>query len=304
MITCLCPNPSVDTLAWVERWTPGNVHRTQREMRFPGGKGVHVAMALTELGMPCRLYGIWGGLTGEWIKAACREKSILCDGIETEGWNRTCLTFKSDSDLDDTELLGCGPEITQAQFEAFLTQVTSASVGDSLVTLSGSWPSGAPSDAYARLIAAIQTRGGKAFLDCTGKQLVEALKVTPFCVHLNQQEACEVFGTQTPVLSTHALAQHCTLAVVSDGARGAWFKSTDGAYHASLQVETMCSAVGSGDCMMAGVAAACARDATLDDIARLATACGAANCLRHELGMLNRVDVDRLLTKCKVEKLS
>lgn len=50
MILSVCPNPSVDTY-----WNlhgplhPGKTHRIGSEQRFPGGKGVHVALAVTEL---------------------------------------------------------------------------------------------------------------------------------------------------------------------------------------------------------------------------------------------------------------
>ena len=304
MITCICPNPSIDTFVWIDHWTPGEVHRIQREERFPGGKGVHVAMAVAELAEPCQLLGIWGGPTGAWIRDACSDKGIVCAGIETAGWNRTCLTFKSDSEVDESELLGCGPDITEAECEEFLARISELCEPGGQAALSGSWPQGAPSNAYARLITTLQAKGAQTFLDCAGRQLPEALRANPFCVHLNQEEAKAVFGTDTALLSLNTLSEQCALAVVSDGARGAWFKSEQGTVHAHVHVDVAASSVGSGDCMMAGIAVACARHNSLDKIATLATACGAANCLRPELGMINRDDVNRLITACKLEDVS
>ena len=50
MLLAVCPNPSVDYSIWIDSLEPGKVHRATREERYPGGKGVHVAMAAAELG--------------------------------------------------------------------------------------------------------------------------------------------------------------------------------------------------------------------------------------------------------------
>jgi tagatose 6-phosphate kinase len=55
------------------------------------------------------------------------------------------------------------------------------------------------------------------------------------------------------------------------------------------------SAVGSGDCLTAGLAVAHDRGHDWRQALRLGVACGAANCLRPELGMIHRADVERLL---------
>ncbi len=74
MIVCACPNPSIDSLLHCDGWQPGGVNRVRDEQRFPGGKGVHVALALAELGCEVQLVGIWGGPTGTWrtVRAARR----------------------------------------------------------------------------------------------------------------------------------------------------------------------------------------------------------------------------------------
>jgi tagatose 6-phosphate kinase len=84
MILCLCPNPSVDTYVWVGSFEPGQVNRVRKEQRFPGGKGVHVALAAAELGEEVCLLGFWGGPTGKWNRRSCGEKSVASFGPETE----------------------------------------------------------------------------------------------------------------------------------------------------------------------------------------------------------------------------
>ena len=55
------------------------------------------------------------------------------------------------------------------------------------------------------------------------------------------------------------------------------------------------SSIGSGDCLLAGIIAGHIHQKEDQDIANLGAAAGAANCLRHELGMLRKSDVENLL---------
>ena len=152
MILAVCPNPSVDTYVWVDSLEPGKVHRATREKRFPGGKGVHVAIAAAELGEEVILLGFWGGETGSWIKNECLKKNIKCVGPELNEWTRSCITFKSDGIYDDTELLGTGPEITKENYREFIKIFKKSSDLAQVITLSGSWPAGAPDEGYAAMI--------------------------------------------------------------------------------------------------------------------------------------------------------
>jgi tagatose 6-phosphate kinase len=114
-------------------------------------------------------------------------------------------------------------------------------------------------------------------------------------VHLNRSESAALLGVDDPARAARALAHRCGLAVVTAGAAGAFAATGGEAAHASCRVDDVNSAVGSGDCLMAGLAVAHDRGTDWRQALRLGVACGAANCLRPELGMLHRADVDRLL---------
>lgn len=295
MILAICPNPSVDTYAWLDGIQPGQVNRIQKEQRFPGGKGVHVALAVAELGEEVSLLGFWGGATGEWIRKTCEARGILCYGPETEAWSRTCVTFKSDNAFDETELLGAGPTIGESDFEKFLRDYEGLIADADAVTLSGSWPKGAPPDGYAQLLRIAHRAGKKTFLDTTGEQLAPALGTRPHVVHMNRTEALDHFREKDIQKSALLLAKTCTYAVVTSGAEGVYIAVDGDIHHAVCPVEKVYSAVGSGDCLLAGIAVALHRKMSVADAARLGAACGAANCIREDLGMFHKKDVERLL---------
>lgn len=295
MIFCVCPNPSVDMFAWVDGILPGEANRVQREKRFPGGKGVHVALAAAELGEKVQLLAFWGGPTGQWIRNRCEEMGISCHGPEIEGWSRTCITFKSRDPYHDTELLGAGPAIDSKNFENFVSTYRSILAAADCVCLSGSWPQGAPGNAYAQLIRIAKDAETPALLDTTGEQLQYALEEGPTAVHLNRTEVQTFFAENDVRAAAILLAEKCEYALVTSGAEGLYLAHGTAMVHGRCPVEQVYSAVGSGDCLLAGFAVAFTRRLSTEDTARLAVASGTANCIREDLGMLYRSDVDRLL---------
>jgi 1-phosphofructokinase family hexose kinase len=302
MILSVCPNPSVDTYVWVPSFEPGQANRIKKEQRYPGGKGVHVALAAAELGEEVALLGFWGGPSGQWIKEVCEKQGISCHGPETEGWSRACLTFKSDGEFDDTELLGCGPTISRKDFAEFLKTFEALVDKASCVTMSGSWPDGGPSNGYAQLIQIARTRDKRTFLDCAGDQLPHAMDEKPFAIHLNRAEGEEVFRVKDPETMANLLAKSCDFAAVTAGAEGLYLTGGDKFVHAHCAVDQVYSTIGSGDCLVAGLAVASKHRLSVEDTARLAVACGAANCIRPELGMLRRADVAILQNKTILRK--
>lgn len=142
MILCICPNPSIDTYAWIDSITAGKVNRIKKEQRFPGGKGVHAALAVAELGEEVHLLAFWGGPTGKWIRKNCEKYGVICHGPEIADWSRTCFTFKSENTIDETEILGCGPSVNSNDLKK-LKQVFQKLLSKAdCVSMSGSWPNG------------------------------------------------------------------------------------------------------------------------------------------------------------------
>jgi tagatose 6-phosphate kinase len=306
VILVVCPNPSVDTLTTVSEFSPGGVHRALSEEHYPGGKGVHVAMAARELGSDVNLLAFWAGPTGEWIRDEVEKRGIVCGGSTVSGWSRSCITLRTSaaSNFNETELLGCGPVLTETNTRELTCEFKRRVESSAVVVLSGSWPTGAPDDGYASLIKNAAEAGRRVILDCTGSALEIALKTRPFAVHLNASEANGLLGIDDPAKAAALLVNHCQVAIVTAGKDGAFFCADGQILHAECSIHSKYSAVGSGDCLVAGFAVAMAKQLSLNTAAALACACGAANCLRPELGMLHHHDVEQLLPRVKIRTLS
>ncbi len=298
-VLVVCPNPSVDIYAWVDEFTIGSSNRISKEEKYPGGKGVHVAMALSELGINVLLLGFWGSVTGRWIKDQCNKyyPQIKCVGPELETWSRSCYTFKSESDFDDSELLSAGPEVTREDCDDLLYYLVKYLPKAKALALSGSWPQGAQENGYEQMIKWANKLSIPAFIDSTGVQFKNALKESPYCIHLNRKEALGYTCTETLKDAQEHINQYCQVSAITDGENGLYFTMDNDTFHGLSKVEEVYSTIGSGDCLLAGIIAGYVLQKNNQEIANLGAACGAANCIRPELGMMHKKDVEEFLNK-------
>jgi len=298
MILSVCPNPSVDTYWYLEGLYPGKTHRIREERRFPGGKGVHVALAVAELGEPSGLLGLWAGDTGDWLREKCGKGNVACHGPVIAGMNRTCLNLQTDDkNWHDTEFLGLGPTLSHADYQLFLREYTVLLDKAAIVVLSGSWPPGAPEDPYGPLLDLAREKGIPAWLDCSGETLRQALPHRPFGLHLNKKEALDGLPGDYAGAPGSYYLQFAQMLALTAGKEGLFLSDQSTTLHASHRLERIVSAVGSGDCLTAGLAVAQYRGLDLEQMARWGASCGSANCLREELGMLYRKDAEELVEK-------
>lgn len=304
MILSVCPNPSVDKFLHLEELRPGQVNRSQKELAFPGGKGTHVALAVRELGFESKLAGLWGGPTGNWIKDECSSLGIDCIGPNIKDWTRTCLTILTTQAPTETEILEKGPGVNPESLESFFLDIEQALRNVKAVAVSGSWPDKSPDDVYQTLKKMANTANIPLWVDASGKRLKQALQIQPFGIHINRTEAYSLFGEKvSPQSASKKLLNYCTMSAVTDGSNGLFLSMGDETIHARYEIENIISTIGSGDCLLAGLVTSHLSGENLSGIARMGTACGAANCIRKELGMLYKTDVDNIKPNVKINNL-
>lgn len=300
MILCVCPNPAIDKFIRITSFQKGEVNRVSEESSFPGGKGIHVALGIKELGEEVAILAFWGGSTGQWIKQECEAKGIACFGPEVTDWTRTCLTIKTNDDFNETEILGTGPIINASEYANFLKQYEQLLKNCDMVSMSGSWPKNTIGANYSSLIEKASQLNIHSFVDCSGNVLLQALDKTPFAVHINQYEGYDIFNTADPIHISQKLNMNCKLSAITCGNKGLYLSDGKDIVHALSKVNEVISAVGSGDSLMAGLIVAQKRGYNLVETAKLAAASGAANCIREDLGMFYKKDVERLFEECEV----
>ncbi|SNS16958.1 tagatose 6-phosphate kinase [Belliella buryatensis] len=297
MILVVCPNPSIDTYAQLECLKFGEPNRLTNIQEFPGGKGVHVALALQEMGSKVSLLGFWAGPNGEWVKSQCRDHGIDVGGISLSGNTRKCYTIQSaDKRLDHTELLEPGPQMDIQSFESFKKLFAKRVKQAQLVIISGSWPMDSAEISCQELVKLCNQNQVDVILDCTGVQLQNALQENITALHLNEIEYKETNNMMPNELKS------VSMLALTKGKDGLNLISNEGIIEGKVVLSKVISTVGSGDCLTAGLGFSLIHNKALQDHARYAVAFGAANCLRAELGMLYREDVERLLPIIEIKE--
>ena len=300
MITVGGFNTSVDKTLELDLLRPGEVHRVRRVQSWPGGKGLHVALTVAALGEPVRLVGLIDAAHRSEFEDALGAHGVAFVGVETKGALRTCLAVRDQGGARITEILEPGPELDPATRDELRYRFLSLACDSALAVLSGSAPPGFPENGYGELVASLREADVRCLVDASGERLRLAVEARPFLVKPNREEA-EALSGQTidgpPAAARVAralAARGVEMPVVSLGAAGAVAVYEGRAAHAWVSVPAAAHPVGSGDCLLGGLAVGLARGDAPFDVLRLGVACGGANALRPETGWVRREDVDVL----------
>jgi 1-phosphofructokinase family hexose kinase len=313
MLVCVSANPAIDRRLRLESIAVGGVNRAESAQPFPGGKAAHVAMVAQSLATEVTWVGFLGGASGDECENGLSALGIPVTVVRTRASTRANLEIIA-RDGTVTEILEPGGEVTYGEVERLLSacrDIFAESSEGSQVALSGSLPPGAPPDFYAELIRLAHVYGCRVLLDTSGEALRQALAAAPDLVKSNRAEASWFAGR--PLLSADA-AVDVAREMIDAGARGvAVSLGADGiVWQGAVNTAVLMaqpppvavrSTVGCGDAALAGFAIAHARGLCDKDALCLAVACGTANCLAQSPGLVDPLEVERILQQVSVQPL-
>lgn len=300
MITVGGFNTSVDKALDVDDLRPGAVHRVRRVQAWPGGKGLHVALTVAALGEPVRLVGLIDGAHRREFEDVLGARGVEFHGVAIRGALRTCLAVRDQGGARVTEILEPGPALDPSSREELRSRFLALARAAPLAVLSGSVPPGLDDGTYGELVTTLREAGVRCLVDASGGLLQGAVGARPFLVKPNREEAEALSGEAVdgpPAAARVARTlgeRGIAMVVVSLGAGGAVAARDGRVWHARVSVPEAAHPVGSGDCLLGGIAVGLARGHGIEDVIGLGVACGAANTLTAETGWLRREDVDVL----------
>jgi 1-phosphofructokinase family hexose kinase len=301
MFLCISVNPAIDKRLRMTHLRVGAINRATQAVPAPGGKAAHVAMALQALQAAPQWIGFAGGANGKELVAGLEELGISVQAIHSEQPTRVNLAILDDSGTV-TEILEPGGEPSPpelGQFRKACEETFTRGKADAMVILSGSLPPGVPAEFYAELIRSARGEGCRVILDTSGNALRAGLAQRPDLVKPNREEAEWLTGGAIREIPS---AREALRQILSLGARSAALSlGKDGllwcpgenqpVYYARPPAIQARSAVGSGDCTVAGFAQAMGDGLPPEQIVARAAACGAANCLVAAPGQIRLSDV-------------
>ncbi|MBA2241014.1 MAG: 1-phosphofructokinase family hexose kinase [Solirubrobacterales bacterium] len=311
MILTVTLNAAIDRTVVVPSLRMGNRHRATEGRSSAGGKGVNVARALKLLGRPVIATGLAGGSNGTRILERLRRERILHDFTWIADESRINLSIVDPTTGVQTEINERGPVVSEQEAESFIERLTYLAAGARLCALSGSLPPGLPEDFYARLIEELRGRGVEVLLDTDGEPMRLGLPALPEVVAPNAIEAESAAGFEFNDADDLSAG---LASLVEMGAREAIVTSPSGCaaivgeglerrrYDVSIETLEPVSATGSGDCFLAGYAAARYEGRSPAECLALGVACGAESTQHLGAGHLDRRAAERMLTRVEVSE--
>lgn len=302
MILIVNLNLAVDMIMDVCGLQTNRVHRALSSLRQAGGKGVNVARVLKTLGERCILTGFLGGRSGDFVAAGLRSEGIANSCTRIKGESRTCLILNDRQNYQQTVVNELGAEVRNDEWIQF-THTYKGLLSDSeLIIITGSLPPGLPRDAYALLIHVANGQRKPVLLDSSSEALREAVPAAPFIVKVNDAEAGELLNEKVGDFADAAQATDrlrelgARNALITLGARGAIFNFENVKYRFVPPKVDIQNSVGSGDAVIAGLAAGLRRRLPPQQTGALAVAAGTANAL-HGMGRCSAGEISEILNE-------
>jgi len=313
MILCVTLNPCLDKTLTVPAWKPGDSVRGTATRDVVGGKGNNVARALTRLGRTARPVTFLGGPIGVHCESLLkRDDGLDPVAVRTAADTRVILTVRSEGSADQTAFFDPDPVITPGEADALFQAVESAlgEGGVEAVTLSGSSPASSTHALYSDLIALSRARRVPVLLDTYGPALDGIWGFWPQVMQLNRREAAAHLREPAP---TEAMliglldgwARHgVACCVVTDGPAPALVRVKDRLLRVTPPAIAAVNPIGSGDCLLAGLADGWLAGREPEDLVRHAFACALANALVWDAGSIEPAEVARLHDSITLEPLA
>jgi len=306
MIATATLNPCLDQHIIVDGLVMDGTNRWSKLHRYAGGKGIDVSRAIHEMGGRTTAYGFIGGDVGRAVEILLDEGGVPFSFTPIKQETRTNFIITDTKTYQQTRIDAPGPSISKKEMDRFIRKMRSIYPKPDLIVVSGSMPPGVPANFYYVSVMEARSFGVRAIVDSEGKWLEEAIKAKPYLIKPNVREAEGLLGTELPTEEAivkgalKLVEKGIEVVVISRGKDGIIAATKGRIFKAIAPPVKVRSAVGAGDCTVAGLALKLASNEPLVEACRLAVAMGTAAVLTPGTELCHRADVEELLPKVKV----
>ena len=283
MINTLTLNPAVDKILYVDRFTPNITTRIKRVVDTVGGKGTHVSVNLSLLGVRTRAFGMVHGDTGRRVLSMLSQYDVeLLFNEGGRGETRTNYLL-NESNGDSTLITEKGVPLTAKDIDAICdTMSAHMSRGDYLV-LSGDASNCADPYVYNYMLERLKELELVIFLDTSGESLKKCLATRPFLIKPNLDELETLCGHAVSCDDESVLAairelegSGISVIAVSLGGDGSIVNYFGDIYRVRPPKIDISNTVGCGDSYLSGLLYGFAKGLSPADMLRRATGISAA----------------------------
>ena len=250
---CLCMSPAIDATVTLPHAPKGEgeIFKDVAEEENVGGKAVNVARWLAIRGARVACGGLLGEdndrpFVKELAKYAIEDRFVRVPGATRR--NEMIVWPGGSMKLNRAAF----PGLDQAGLEKLDVLEKLDGEAPGVAILSGSLPSAAPKDFYARAVERLKSQGWTVVLDASGEPMRLALESAPDLIKPNAEECEALIGfipktSEEIARATALLREKSAHVIISDGGAGAWF---DGAFVAAPKVDVV-DTTAAGDTLLA-----------------------------------------------------
>ena len=310
MIATITLNPCLDEHITVHGLVVEETNRWAKLYRYAGGKGIDVSRAIHEMGGRTIAYGFIGGPEGRAVEILLDEEGVTFGFTPIKQETRTNFIITDTKTTQQTRIDAPGPRISKRELERFYQKMRRIQPNPDLIVAGGSVPPGIPANIYYDIILEAKGYGIKTILDSEGRWLEGGVKAKPYLIKPNVHEAEGLLKTKLPTeeaiieAALNLVEMGIEIAVISRGKEGIIAATKENMVKAVPPPVKIRSAVGAGDCTIAGLALKLVNGEPLVEACRLAVAMGTATVLTPGTELCHRADVEKLLPRIIVSEMT
>lgn len=297
-------SPAYDVHATASSLATGRENLAHVTSRDAGGKGVNISRALTYNGIENAAIVVLGRDNCADFKTALDHDKMTYIAIEKDGRIRENITIHTENEAE-----------TRISFSGFsldnsiLSEIEGLLSIDenTVVTFTGSVPSGIDMSEVKKFLNGIKARGAKVVVDSRSFTLCDLIEVAPWLVKPNGEEI-EVYSGKAVNnfadcldFAEKLLSDGIENVMVSLGEKGALLLTDSAAFIAKPPFIEALSTIGAGDSTIAGFIAAYAEGKDTAECLRLAVSFGSAACLLEGTTPPTKENVAEIYKNVKIQ---
>lgn len=293
-------SPAIDKSTSVPLLIPEKKLSCTLPVYEPGGGGINVARAIKRLGGSATAIYLAGGRTGHALTKLLISEDVDVIAIKTRTETRENLVVKESSTNKQYRFGMPGSRVNKVEWQNCLSAIQQQN-NLAYIVLSGSIPPGIPAEIFAEIADTANKKNIKFIVDTSGQALEFALKAGVYMIKPNLKELGQLVKNDNLTIGQAEMAAKevirnfkCKVVITSLGADGALFVSPSTSFKITPPAVNVCSTVGAGDSMLAGIVLSLAHNTPLIEAAKYGVACGTAATLNPGTELCHLNDVQKL----------
>jgi 1-phosphofructokinase family hexose kinase len=309
MINTLTLNPAVDQILFLEKVEKSVTNRVREKIESIGGKGTHVSINLSGMGVQNQAFGIAYGETGRKILDMLEALDVTTRFVVREKLLSRTNYLLVEDDHTCTIIAEKGVPLTEEDLEDIFEKLRRHMKAGDYLILSGDASNSPDPFVYNRISDELRDMSLNIFLDASGETLKKGVECSPFLIKPNKDELAYLSGfpveTDEDVIRGIKALDGFDIdnIAVSLGGDGSITRFGKEFYRVRPPVVEVINTIGCGDCFLSGIVRGISAGWPHDKTLRFATAISAATAASPLSVGYDKLYADSLIAAVSVERI-